>query len=304
MRDLPPSPTLRAFEAAARHPTFTAAAAELHVTQSAISHQIQHLEELWGMRLFERGRSLRLTAAGDALAPIIRQFLVSLDATLADVRQQRDRHPLRISMTQSFASRWLLPRLPDLEACHPEIQLWIDETTDRLISFAQDEADIAIRYGTGLYPGLHVEPILREYVFPVASPTLLDRLGMPQIAADLLRYPLLFRGGSSAIPKWDYWFERAGVDVALAPGGTIYPDANMAIEAALAGFGVALVRSAHVETELRDGRLVRLLGLRYPSPLAYYFVCPKGHERVPAVAAFRAWIVRQAGQAQALYDQA
>jgi hypothetical protein len=120
MRDLPPTPTLRAFEAAARHRTFTAASEELNVTQSAISHQIQHLEELWGRKLFERGRSLKLTAAGDALAPIIRQFLVSLEATLTGLRLQRDRHPLRLSLTQSLASRWLLPRLPDLEAAQPD----------------------------------------------------------------------------------------------------------------------------------------------------------------------------------------
>jgi LysR family glycine cleavage system transcriptional activator len=111
MRELPPTPTLRAFEAAARHSTFTAAAAELHVTQSAISHQIQHLEELWGMKLFQRGRSLKLTPAGDALAPIIRQFLVSLEATLTGLALRRERHPLRISLTQSFATRWMLPRL-------------------------------------------------------------------------------------------------------------------------------------------------------------------------------------------------
>src|SRR6478736_1946906 len=125
MKELPPTPTLRAFEAAARHHTFTAAAAELNVTQSAVSHQIQYLEAFWGMRLFERGKALRLTAAGDALAPIIRQFLVSLDATLTDLRLRRERTPLRISLTQSFASRWLLPRLPDFEAGHPELQLCI-----------------------------------------------------------------------------------------------------------------------------------------------------------------------------------
>jgi LysR family glycine cleavage system transcriptional activator len=302
MRDLPPTPTLRAFEAAARCPTFTAAAAELNITQSAVSHQIQYLEEFWGMKLFERGKPLRLTAAGDALAPIIRQFLVGLDATLTDLRLRRERTPLRISLTQSFASRWLLPRLPDLEARHPEFQLCIDETTDRLISFGPDDADIAIRYGGGQYPSLYTELLLREYVFPVASPDLLARLGSPAIPADLLRYPLLVRGGSDLIPKWESWFERAGVDVSLSPAGTRYPDANMTIEAALAGYGIALVRSAHVEAELREGRLVRVLDVRYPSPLAYYFVCPKGRERLPAIASFRRWIIQEARQAQAVYD--
>jgi LysR family transcriptional regulator, glycine cleavage system transcriptional activator len=300
---LPPTPTLRAFEAAARHPTFTAASEELNVTQSAVSHQIQYLEELWGMKLFERGRSLKLTAAGNALAPIIRQFLVSLDATLAALREQRDRYPLRISLTQSFASRWLLPRLPGLEATRPELQLLI-ETTDQPIGFGQDDAAIAIRLGTGQYAGLFAELLLREHIFPVASPHLLDRLGTPAAPADLLRYPLLFRAGPDLVPKWEYWFERAGVDVSLAHSGTYYPDTSMTIEAALAGYGIALVRSGHVEKELRDGLLVRLLDVRYPSPLAYYFVCPKGRERLPAIASFRDWIVREAQQAQSLYDRA
>lgn len=301
MKELPPTPTLRAFEAAARHPTFTAASAELNVTQSAVSHQIQYLEELWGMKLFERGRALRLTTEGDALAPIVRQFLVSLDATLAGLRRRRDRRPLRISLTQSFASRWLLPRLPDFEASRPELQLWI-ETTDQPIGFGQGDADVAVRLGAVQYPGLYAELLLREHIFPVASKQLLNRLGMPRIPADLLRYPLLFRGGSDLVPKWEYWFERAGVDVSLAHSGTCYPDTNMTIEAALAGYGIALVRSGHVEKELSDGRLVRLLNVRYPSPLAYYFVCPKGRERLPAIASFKEWIVQEARQAQSAYD--
>jgi LysR family glycine cleavage system transcriptional activator len=301
MNELPPTPTLRAFEAAARHSTFTAASAELNVTQSAVSHQILYLEELWGMKLFERGRTLKLTTEGDALAPIIRQFLVSLDATLAGLRRQRDRHPLRISLTQSFASRWPLPRLPSIEASQPNLQLWI-ETTDHPIGFGQGDADIAVRLGTGQYPGLFAELLLREYIFPVASKQLLDRLGMPNIPADLLHYPLLFRAGPDLVPKWEYWFERAGVDVSLAHSGTFYPDTNMTIEAALAGYGIALVRSGHVEKELRDGMLIRLLNVRYPSPLAYYFVCPKGRERLPAIASFKEWIVQEAQQAQSIYD--
>jgi len=301
MRDLPPTPTLRAFEAAARHATFTAASAELNVTQSAISHQIQHLEEMWGMKMFERGKSLKLTPAGAALAPIIRQFLVSLDATLTELRKRHDHHPLRVSMTQSFASRWLLHRLPDLEANHPEIQLWL-ETTDQPICFGEGEADVALRLGTGQYPGLYTEPLFREDIFPVASPGLIAQCGMPGIPADLLRFPLLYRAGPDIVPKWEYWFERAGVDVALSETGTRFPDTNMTIDAALAGHGVALVRSGHVEVELKEQRLVRLLSVRYPSPLAYYFVCPKGRERLPMISAFKQWLVQQARRAQTDYD--
>lgn len=302
MKELPPSPTLRAFEAAARHPTFTAAAAELKVTQSAVSHQIQYLEDLWGLTLFERGRALKLTEPGAALAPIVRQFLVSLDTTLTGLKKRRARHALRVSLTQSFASRWLLPRLPSFEAKHPELQLQI-ETTDRMIEFSKLEPDAAVRFGTGNYPGLFTELLFREYIFPVASPRLVDRVGAPKVPADLLRYPLLFRAGADLVPKWEVWFERAGVDVSLEAAGTFYPDTNMTIEAALAGYGVALVRSGHVETELADGRLVRLLDVRHPSPLGYFLVCPRGRERLPAIAALRRWLVKEAREAQSRYDR-
>ncbi len=114
MRDLPPTATLRAFEVATRHTTFTSAANELHVTRSAVSPQLRHLEELWGLRLFERGESLGLTAAGATLAPIVRKFFMSLEATLADLRGQKGRGRLEVSTTYSFALKWLLPRLPSL----------------------------------------------------------------------------------------------------------------------------------------------------------------------------------------------
>ncbi|MCQ8241146.1 LysR substrate-binding domain-containing protein [Rhizosaccharibacter radicis] len=304
MKELPPTPTLRAFEAAVRHPSFTAAAAELNVTQSAVSHQIRFLEQFWGLPLFERGRPSRPTPAGAALAPVIRQFLIGLDATLAGLRAHREREPLRISLTQSFASRWLLPRLPGFAERHPEIQLRIDEATDRPIRFGPDEADLAVRLGGSAHPGLHAELLLREHVFPVASPVLLRRSGMPAVPADLLRFPLLHRGGSGLIPRWEDWFDAAGTELRLPPPPILYPDANMTIEAALAGHGIALVRSAHVEQELRDGRLVRLLSVRHPSPLAYHLVCPRGRERLPGIRSFRNWIMAEAAVAQRLYDGA
>jgi len=136
MRDLPPTATLRAFEAATRHPTFTAAAQELHVSQSAVSHQLKHLETLWGLQLFERGQPLRLTAAGATLAPIVREFFISLEATLGDLREQKGRVRLSVSTTYSFALKWLLPRLPSLARQHPELLVSLD-TTDKIIHFAQ-----------------------------------------------------------------------------------------------------------------------------------------------------------------------
>ena len=296
MRDLPPTATLRAFEVATRHATFTAASEELHVTQSAVSHQLRHLEELWGVQLFQRGKSLKLTPAGAALAPVVREFFMKLETTLGELREQNGRVRLKVSTTYSFALKWLLPRLPDLAQAHPDILVTL-ETTDAAIRFMPGEPDVAIRFGTGPYPGLFSEFLFREQIFPVVSPGLLQRLGKPHKPADLLRYPLLTRAGADMVPKWDLWFQRAGVTAPALRENVRLADTNMTIEAALLGQGVALARSGHVEQELASGSLVRLFTLALPSPLAYYFVCPQGVEVQPHVASFRGWMMAQSLQA-------
>ena len=290
MRDLPPTATLRAFEVATRHATFTSASEELHVTQSAVSHQLRNLEDIWGLQLFQRGKSLSLTPAGASLAPIVRAFFTNLEATLADLREEKGRFRLKVSTTYSFALKWLLPRLPELSDLHPEILVTLD-CTDTIINFASAEADVAIRLGGGNYPGLHSEFMFREHIFPVASPDLLRRFGMPREPAELLRYPLLARDGSDLVPKWEVWFQNIGLGVTSLKESVRFPDTNMTVEAALLGQGIALVRSGHVEKELRDGSLVRLFDVPFPSPVAYYFVCPKGIETQAHVASFRDWLI-------------
>src|SRR5476649_2136062 len=156
MRDLPPTATLRAFEVATRHATFTSASEELHITQSAVSHQLKNLEAIWGLQLFQRGKSLSLTPAGAALAPIVREFFMNLATTLTDLREQNGRVRLKVSTTYSFALKWLLPRLPSLSRQHPEIVVTL-ETTDKAINFSRAESDVAIRFGHGNYPALHSE---------------------------------------------------------------------------------------------------------------------------------------------------
>jgi LysR family glycine cleavage system transcriptional activator len=300
MRDLPPTATLRAFEVATRHGTFTSAAEELHVTQSAVSHQLKHLEDIWGVQLFQRGKSLSLTPAGAALAPIVRTFFMNLEATLADLREENGRFRLKVSTTYSFALKWLLPRLPHLSELHPEILVTLDGT-DQAINFASGEADVAIRLGGGHYPALHSEFMFREQIFPVASPDLLKRFGMPREPAELLRYPLLTRDGSDLVPKWEVWFRHVGRGVTSLKESVRFADTNMTVEAALLGQGIALVRSGHVEKEVRDGSLVRLFDVPFPSPVAYYFVCPKGLESQAHVASFRDWLIGEADRSSAAY---
>ncbi|MFL9879565.1 transcriptional regulator GcvA [Herbaspirillum rhizosphaerae] len=301
MRDLPPTATLRAFEVATRHATFTAASEELHVTQSAVSHQLKNLEELWGLQLFQRGKSLSLTPAGAALAPIVREFFMNLEATLSDLREQKGRVRLKVSTTYSFALKWLLPRLPSLSQQHPEILVTL-ETTDKAINFSSNESDVAIRFGNGNYRGLHSEFMFREQIFPVASPDLLKRFGTPREPAELLRYPLLTRDGADLVPKWELWFQQVGVSISALKENVRFADTNMTIEAALLGQGIALARSGHVEAEISDGSLARLFDLPFPSPVAYYFVCPKGIESQSHVVSFRNWLLAESSKAQQDYQ--
>ncbi|MDZ7320555.1 transcriptional regulator GcvA [Kosakonia sacchari] len=300
MRDLPPTATLRAFEVATRHTTFTAAAAELCITQSAVSHQLKNLEEIWGLPLFQRGKTLSLTPAGAALAPLVREFFSKLETTLADLREQKGRVRLRVNTTYSFALKWLLPRLPGLARLHPEILVTL-ESTDQAINFASTDADVAIRFGHGNYPALHTEFMFREQLFPVASPALLQRFGTPDEPAELLRYPLLTRDGADLVPKWDAWFKQVGVNTDVLHENVRFADTNMTIEAALLGQGIALARSGHVEKEIADGSLVRLFDVPFPSPAAYYFVCPQGIETQPHIVTFRSWLLAESQQAQLNY---
>lgn len=302
MRDLPATAALRTFEVATRHTTFTSAAEELSITQSAVSHQLKNLEERWGLPLFERGRTLRLTPAGAALAPLVREFLGKLEATLAELREQKGRVRLRVNTTYSFALKWLLPRLPDLARLHPEILVTL-ENSDKAINFANTDSDVAIRFGHGNYPALHTEFMFREQLFPVASPALLERFGTPSEPAELLRYALLTRDGADLVPKWDVWFKSVGIHTDVLHESVRFADTNMTIEAALLGQGIALARSGHVEKEIGDGSLVRLFNIPFPSPAAYYFVCPKGIETQPHIMTFRNWLLVESQRAQDNYDK-
>lgn len=298
---LPPSASIRAFEAVSRHGSFTSAAEELHVTQSAVSHQVKHLEDLWGLKLFTRGRSLRLTSEGERLAPIVREFLIALEGTLDELRGPDRREKLKLSTTQSFAFRWLLPRLEDFRMKHRSVDIWMSYT-DELVQFGVDDFDAGIRLGFGAYKNVYSELLLREYIFPVASPELIERIGEPRKEADLLRYPLLLRSGEDIVPRWEYWFSKVGVGDVDIPSGARFPDTSITIQAAIDGQGAALVRSAHISNELEQGKLVKLSRAVVVSPIAYYFTCLDGTQHWPRNAMFKNWLLEQSRHAQSLYD--
>lgn len=305
MLRLPPIAALRALESAARHLSYTRAAEELHVTQSAVSHQIRHIEGQWNLKLFHRrGRRLVLTEAGHALVPIVREFIQRLSNTLEELAGDKDEEigSLRVSLLQSFAFKWLVPRLGSFNEKHPDINIWIS-TSEELTDLRSQDVDLAIRLGYGHWPGLYVKFLFREYVFPVCSPRYLKRNGNPQSPADLLHYPLIQRTSRDICPRWRDWFRDAGVTVKSLPRGTHFPDTSMAVLAALDDQGIALARSAHVIEDLKAGRLVKLFDVHSPSPVAYYLVCKRGMEVQPKSTAFISWLSEQADRAQQEFDQ-
>ena len=295
---MPPISALRALDAATVELSFTKAARRLNVTPSAISHQIRTLEDAWGVKLFERrGQLLAPTAGGKKLARITHEFFDRIGETLDGLEAVSPHEPLRIDALQSFAVKWLVPRLGRFQDKHPEINVWIS-THGRLVDFAEHDVDLAIRLGRGSFQGFHSTLLLREEAFPVCTPEFLARMGRPRSPRSLLGYPLLQRLGDPDRTNWTEWFEAAGVHGARLKEGPRFPDTNMALAAALDGLGIALARTAHVVDDLFSGRLVRLFDVDCPANVAYYLVCPEGHQEHAKVAAFRRWILAEVAETE------
>jgi len=292
-------------EAAARHLSYTRAAEELHVTQSAISHQIRHAEEMWGFKLFEKeGRRLVLTQPGHALVPIVRDFIRRITNTLEDLKEVESAPTgLRVTLLQSFAFKWLVPRLGHFNRDYPGIDVWIS-TTDQLFEFDPDSADVGIRLGYGNWDNLHEELLLTEYVFPVCSPYFLKKHGTPEQPRDLLKLPLLRRRAVDILPRWREWFRDAGISIPGVPGGTKFPQTSLALQAAIDHQGVVLARSAHVLDDVKAGRLVILFPqVLSKSAVSYFLVCAPGRQLEPNIAAFREWLRAECTQAQLEFEQ-
>jgi len=308
MSHLPPTAALRALEVSARHLSFTKAATELNVTQSAISHQIKHLEQVWGLKLFTRlTRKLELTPAGLALAPVVRDFFRKLESTLEDLKPDERHSVLCVQMLPSVAVKWLVPRLQGFRDLFPEIDVWISTRADEQGGFETGRLDASIRLGTASTPGISSWKMMHEYEFPVARPRLLEEWGWPTDPRDLCRFPLLLRTGEWG-PHWEPWFRRVGVaESDFAPAvreGTRFPDSNMALQAAFEGQGVALARSAPVWDDITSGRLVRLFNLTCPFDHAITFACPTNKQDRPAMIAFRDWLLCESLKSQEEFDSA
>ncbi|MGI9481519.1 MAG: transcriptional regulator GcvA [Hyphomicrobiales bacterium] len=290
---LPPLNSLRAFEAAGRRASMSAAAEELSVTPAAVSHQIKTLEDYFGFPLFHRAvRSIRLTDRGAALLPYLSEGLELWAEGCRKLEALDDNAPLVISSAPVFAGKWLVRKLVEFNSLHPDITVRLDGTLS-LANFASDGVDAALRFGTGPFPGLHADALVEEDVAPVCSPALLEGKHPLRAPRDLANHSLIHVDWLSAgtQPDWAMWLKMADAEDVDATKGPVVTSDSLAIEAAANGAGVALVSAFLVREDIKSGRLVHPFDLVLPSQHWYWFVCPKEHLERPKVRAFRNWLV-------------
>jgi LysR family transcriptional regulator, glycine cleavage system transcriptional activator len=298
LRLVPGLQALKAFDAAARHLSFSKAARELNLTPAAISHQIKELEEQTGAILFERtSRSMQLTKAGHILRAAVGEALGGLTDALLRIRQMENPKQLRVTASPSIAAKWLVPRLDRFLGAHPGSDVRVD-VSQSLLDFDRDGLDLAIRFGKGDYPGLEVEKLLEDTVFPVCSPALLTKDKPLREPRDLLRHTLIhldWEAQGAVWPNWRMWMLAAGIKDFNDTRGLHFNQTSLAVQAAVDGHGVALGDSTIVADDLAAGRLVKPfeLSLRSPPHFAYYLIMTKESAERPIVKAFRDWIVSE-----------
>jgi LysR family glycine cleavage system transcriptional activator len=293
LRRLPSLNALKAFEAAARHESFTKAADELSVTQGAVSHQVKALEAELGLRLFNRERQrLVITDAGRSYLEVVRDAFDRLAVGTHRVLQLQQSGVLTVTTSPNFAGKWLVHRLGRFVEAHPDIDLRVSASLQH-IDFTQEDIDLAVRHGDGQWPGLHVTRLCAEELFPICSPKFMRGRGALRSPADLARRTLLHVNDRR---DWSKWLEAAQVAGVDADHGPIFNQASMAIDAAIDGQGIALARTALAAWDLCAGRLVRPFAFALKAPYAYWIVCPKSTASLPKIATFRDWLLAEAAE--------
>ncbi|KAA2213339.1 transcriptional regulator GcvA [Teichococcus oryzae] len=300
---LPPLASLRAFEAAARHLSFARAAEDLLVTPGAVSQQVKQLEDWLGVALFRRlPKGVLLTDAGQLYGGELREVFARLAAASERVRRHATAPVLTISTSPSLAARWLIPRLGEFRARHPDIDVRI-EVNPAPTDFARENVDVAIRHGPGpSWPGLHADLLFTDVLFPVCSPRLLEAGPPLRAPADLAHFTLLHEDpwidslGRLQDLTWGTWLAAMGAGDVDASRGLHFSQTHMSLQAALAGQGVALGSQLLAGEDLRAGRLVRPLPQEVRGENSYWFVCPEDAVSRPRLAAFRAWLLEEAAR--------
>lgn len=277
---------LRVFTAVAERLSFTEAAHALDVTPAAVSSQIKSLEDqLETQLLYRHSRSVRLTPQGAHLLPGLQRGFAELEHAIELLRKHRSSGQLNISLLGSFLQKWLLPRLSDFYQRHPEVDLRFNSSSN-LVDFMSTDFHAAVRYGRGQWQGLRAEHVMNDWVFPVASPALAERLGAVNTVGDLSKYPLLH----SEHEPWSDWLRRLGGDNTRLERGPVLEDAVKVLNAAERGEGLALARWSLVADDLVAGRLQRIGTQSVQQSSAYYFVAPPEHFELPKVQRFQEWL--------------
>jgi len=289
---LPPLNALKAFEAAARHESFTRAAEELCVTQGAVSHQVKALEAELAIKLFNRERQrLIITEAGRDYLAVVRDALDRIAVGTERLLQRQNAGVLTVSTSPDFAAKWLVHRLGHFAEAHAGIDLRVSATMHH-VDFAREDVDMAVRHGDGNWSGLDAVQLSSEQLFAICSPKLLTgrRLAKP---ADVLKFPLIHLDSRA---DWTKWLRVVGIGDDNVRHGTVLNRASMVIDAAINGQGIALARTTLAAFDLINGRLVRPFAEALRLSKTYWIVCPKATSNVPKIATFRDWLLAEAAQ--------
>lgn len=297
---VPPLTHLQAFEAAARHRSFSRAADELNVTQGAISHRIKALEEMLGRPLFRRtGRGIALTEIGEAYLPVVREAFDRLAEGTVRLFAAGGTRTLTVTLLPTFAMQWLIPRLGGFHAAHPDAEVHLI-TTDRVVDLSREDVDVGIRSGRGAWPGLRTDRLFGEDLVPVCSPALRDGPEPLAAPADLARHTLLH--SSDDEDDWRLWLEAAGVEGVEPYGGQWFDNMALALSAAYAGLGVAVAPHAYVADDIAEGWLVTPFDFTYDFEDAVYLVCPEATAERPKIITFREWLLAEAAAERAAQE--
>jgi LysR family glycine cleavage system transcriptional activator len=289
---LPPLNNLKAFEAAARHESFTRAAEELCVTQGAVSQQVKALEEGLGIKLFNRERQrLAITEAGRDYLTIVRDALDRIAVGTERLLQRQSAGVLTVSTSPDFAAKWLVHRLGHFAEQRTGIDLRVSAAMHH-VDFAREDVDMAVRHGDGNWPGLDAVQLSSEQLFVICSPKLLSgrRLGK---RADILKFPLIHLDSRA---DWTKWLRTAGMSDDNVKHGPVLNRASMVIDAAINGQGIALARTTLAAWDLLNGRLARPFSEALRLSKTYWIVCPKVTSSVPKIATFRDWLLAEASE--------
>ena len=288
---LPPLNALKAFEAAARHESFTRAAEELCVTQGAVSHQVKALETELAIKLFNRERQrLIITEAGREYLNVVRDALDRIAVGTERLLQRQNVGVLTVSTSPDFAAKWLVHRLGHFAEAHADIDLRVSSTLHH-VDFAREEVDLPVRHGDGNWPGLDTVQLSAEQLFAVCSPKLLSGRRRLEKVTDVLKFPLIHLDSRA---DWTKWLQGLGVDDADVSHGPVLNRASMVIDAAINGQGIALARTTLAAWDLINGRLVRPFPDSMPVSKTYWIVCPKATAAFPKIATFREWLLAEA----------